>query len=234
MLEAARTRPSSRHPAVHLHSGLTTFKSISAADQLQVHAAFYFRTNMVAGPGLHQTMIRLLTSAKPGWQLIDQAADAISPVEVPECICNGGGTHEPTRTSDARGGAAAKFSGWRRDDRRAYGLPPGLALAAEIPDKFDGSSFQPGAPSPTPNRRRMRYGITIDRRISTSINPGTSIIRLPGVACSTPDSARSREQWQDIIPDWRIAGDCQRRQNLHFLSAQGGLVSRWAELTART
>jgi len=66
----------------------------------------------------------------------------------------------------------------------AYGLSPGFALAAEIPDKYDGSKFKLKAPEANAKPGGvLRAGFP--NRISTCINPGPSSISAPWRACST-------------------------------------------------
>jgi hypothetical protein len=68
----------------------------------------------------------------------------------------------------------------------AYGLSPGLALAAEIPDKYDGSKFKLGAPEPGAKPGGvLRMGIPNRPPISIFISPGPSSISAPWRACLT-------------------------------------------------
>src|SRR6266481_2692862 len=103
-------------------------------------------------------------------------------------------------------GGAAMIAG-------AYGLPPGLALAAEIPDKFDGSSFQLRAPEPNPKTGGvLRYGITM-RPPHFDVHQSGTINNLGSQGCMFDNLIRRdpRDSGKTIIPDlahsWEIAKD---------------------------
>jgi anaerobic selenocysteine-containing dehydrogenase len=67
-------------------------------------------------------------------------------------------------------GSAAAVAG-------AYGLSPGLGMAEQVPDKFDGMAFKLKRPSPAPNRVACcAWASPTVRPISISISPGPSSI----------------------------------------------------------
>ena len=117
----------------------------------------------------------------------------------------------------------------------AYGLPPGLALAAEIPDKFDGSSFQLRAPEPNPKTGGvLRYGITM-RPPHFDVHQSGTINNLGSQGCMFDNLIRRdpRDSGRTIIPDlahsWEIAKD---GKTYTFFLRKGVLFHDGAELTA--
>ena len=125
-------------------------------------------------------------------------------------------------------GGAAMIAG-------AYGLPPGLALAAEIPDKFDGSSFQLRAPEPNPKTGGvLRYGITM-RPPHFDVHQSGTINNLGSQGCMFDNLIRRdpRDSGRTIIPDlahsWEIAKD---GKTYTFFLRKGVLFHDGAELTA--
>jgi peptide/nickel transport system substrate-binding protein len=125
-------------------------------------------------------------------------------------------------------GGAAMIAG-------AYGLPPGFALAAEIPDKFDGSSFQLRAPEPNPKTGGvLRYGITM-RPPHFDVHQSGTINNLGSQGCMFDNLIRRdpRDSGRTIIPDlahsWEIAKD---GKTYTFFLRKGVLFHDGAELTA--
>jgi len=125
-------------------------------------------------------------------------------------------------------GGAAMIAG-------AYGLPPGLALAAEIPDKFDGSSFQLRAPEPNPKTGGvLRYGITM-RPPHFDVHQSGTINNLGSQGCMFDNLIRRDplDSGRTIIPDlahsWEIAKD---GKTYTFFLRKGVLFHDGAELTA--
>src|ERR1700730_16413985 len=117
----------------------------------------------------------------------------------------------------------------------AYGLPPGSALAAEIPDKFDGSSFQLRAPEPNPKTGGvLRYGITM-RPPHFDIHQSGTINNLGSQGCMFDNLIRRdpRDSGKTIIPDlahsWEIAKD---GKTFTFFLRKGVLFHDGAELSA--
>jgi len=117
----------------------------------------------------------------------------------------------------------------------AYGLPPGFALAAEIPDKFDGSSFQLRAPEPNPKTGGvLRYGITM-RPPHFDVHQSGTINNLGSQGCMFDNLIRRdpRDSGRTIIPDlahsWEIAKD---GKTYTFFLRKGVLFHDGAELTA--
>ena len=117
----------------------------------------------------------------------------------------------------------------------AYGLPPGSALAAEIPDKFDGSSFQLKAPEPNAKPGGvLRYGITM-RPPHFDVHQSGTINNLGSQGCMFDNLIRRdpRDSGRTIIPDlahsWEIAKD---GKTYTFFLRKGVLFHDGAELTA--
>ena len=117
----------------------------------------------------------------------------------------------------------------------AYGLPPGSALAAEIPDKFDGSSFQLKAPEPNAKPGGvLRYGITM-RPPHFDVHQSGTINNLGSQGCMFDNLIRRdpRDSGKTIIPDlahsWEIAKD---GKTYTFFLRKGVLFHDGAELTA--
>ena len=117
----------------------------------------------------------------------------------------------------------------------AYGLPPGSALAAEIPDKFDGSSFQLKAPEPNAKPGGvLRYGITM-RPPHFDVHQSGTVGNIGTQGCMFDNLIRRdpRDSGKTIIPDlahsWEIAKD---GKTYTFFLRKGVLFHDGAELTA--
>jgi len=94
----------------------------------------------------------------------------------------------------------------------AYGLSPGLALAAEIPDKYDGSKFKLKAPEPGAKPGGvLRMGIP-NRPPHFDLHQSGTFFNLGAMACMFDNLIR-RDPFDrnNIIPDlahsWEIAED---------------------------
>src|ERR1700719_3407438 len=132
-----------------------------------------------------------------------------------------------TRREILKGGAAVLAG--------AYGLPPGSALAAEIPDKFDGSSFQLRAPEPNPKTGGvLRYGITM-RPPHFDVHQSGTINNLGSQGCMFDNLIRRdpRDSGKTIIPDlahsWEISED---GKTYTFFLRKGVEFHDGAELTS--
>jgi len=120
----------------------------------------------------------------------------------------------------------------------AMGLPgflPGLGLAAEVPDEFDGSKFQLSPPEPNPKRGGvLRYGMTMRpphfdvHQSATANNIGTQGCMFDNLIRHDP-----RDGGRTIIPDlahsWQIAKD---GKTYTFFLRKGVEFHDGAELTA--
>ncbi len=95
----------------------------------------------------------------------------------------------------------------------AYGMPWGLARAADLPMEFDGSKFQLAAPEPNPKRGgTLRYGITM-RPPHFDVHQSGTINNLGSQGCMFDNLIRRdpRDSGKTIIPDlahsWEISKD---------------------------
>ena len=95
----------------------------------------------------------------------------------------------------------------------AYGLSPGLALAAPVPDKFDGSTFKLAAPEPNPKSGGvLRVGMP-NRAPHFDLHQSGTIFNLGTMGCMFDNLIRHdpRDSGKTIIPDlahsWEIAKD---------------------------
>jgi peptide/nickel transport system substrate-binding protein len=95
----------------------------------------------------------------------------------------------------------------------AYGMPWGLARAADLPMEFDGSKFQLAAPEPNPKRGgTLRYGITM-RPPHFDVHQSGTINNLGSQGCMFDNLIRRdpRDSGRTIIPDlahsWEISKD---------------------------
>ena len=116
----------------------------------------------------------------------------------------------------------------------AAGLFPYRALAA-IPDEFDGSKFQLGAPEPNPKRGGvLRYGITM-RPPHFDVHQSGTINSLGAQGCMFDNLIRHdpRDSGKTIIPDlahsWEISKDAK---TYTFFLRRGVQFHDGAELTA--
>jgi peptide/nickel transport system substrate-binding protein len=103
-------------------------------------------------------------------------------------------------------GSAAAVAG-------AYGLSSHLGLAAEIPDKFDGSAFKVAAPEPNPKSGGvLRMGLT-NRPPHFDVHQSGTFNNLGAQGCMFDNLIRRdpRDSGKTIIPDlahsWEIAED---------------------------
>ncbi len=103
-------------------------------------------------------------------------------------------------------GSAAAVAG-------AYGLSPGFAVAASVPDKFDGSAFKLAAPEPNPKSGGvLRVGMP-NRAPHFDLHQSGTIFNLGTMACMFDNLIRHdpRDGGKTIIPDlahsWEIAKD---------------------------
>ena len=94
----------------------------------------------------------------------------------------------------------------------AYGLSPGFALAAEIPDKYDGSKFKLKAPEPGAKPGGvLRMGIP-NRPPHFDLHQSGTFFNLGAMACMFDNLIR-RDPFDrnNVIPDlahsWEIAED---------------------------
>jgi peptide/nickel transport system substrate-binding protein len=94
-----------------------------------------------------------------------------------------------------------------------YGLSPGLALAAQVPDKFDGSGFKLAAPEPNPKSGGvLRMGIP-NRVPHFDLHQSGTFFNLGTMACMFDNLVRRdpRDSGKTIIPDlahsWEISKD---------------------------
>jgi peptide/nickel transport system substrate-binding protein len=117
----------------------------------------------------------------------------------------------------------------------AYGLPPGFALAAEIPDKFDGTSFKLKAPEPNAKSGGvLRMGLT-NRPPHFDVHQSGTFNNLGAQGCMFDNLIRRdpRDSGKTIIPDlahsWEIAED---GKTYTFLLRKDVLFHDGAELTA--
>jgi len=117
----------------------------------------------------------------------------------------------------------------------AYGLPWGLASAAELPMEFDGSKFQLAAPEPNPKRGgTLRYGITM-RPPHFDVHQSGTINNLGSQGCMFDNLIRRdpRDSGKTIIPDlahsWEISKD---GKTYTFHLRQGVQFHDGAELTS--
>src|SRR5499426_2063503 len=108
-----------------------------------------------------------------------------------------------TRRDFFKGGAAAGV----------YGLFPGLGLAAQVPDKFDGSTFKLAAPEPSPKSGGvLRMGIP-NRVPHFDLHQSGTFFNLGTMACMFDNLVRRdpRDSGKTIIPDlahsWEISKD---------------------------
>jgi len=95
----------------------------------------------------------------------------------------------------------------------AYGLASGLALAAPVPDKFDGSGFKLAAPEPNPKSGGvLRMGIP-NRVPHFDLHQSGTFFNLGTMACMFDNLIRHdpRDSGKTIIPDlahsWEISKD---------------------------
>jgi ABC-type transport system substrate-binding protein len=116
----------------------------------------------------------------------------------------------------------------------AYGLSPGFALAAEIPDKYDGSKFRLKAPEPGAKPGGvLRMGIP-NRPPHFDLHQSGTFFNLGAMACMFDNLIR-RDPFDssNIIPDlahsWEIAED---GKTYTFFLRKDVQFSDGAELTA--
>jgi peptide/nickel transport system substrate-binding protein len=117
----------------------------------------------------------------------------------------------------------------------AYGMPWGLARAADLPMEFDGSKFQLAAPEPNPKRGgTLRYGITM-RPPHFDVHQSGTINNLGSQGCMFDNLIRRdpRDSGKTIIPDlahsWEISKD---GKTYTFLLRKGVEFHDGAELTS--
>src|SRR6516164_6509222 len=124
-------------------------------------------------------------------------------------------------------GAAAIAAG-------AYGLPPGFALAAEIPDKYDGSKFKLKAPEANAKRGGVLRAGFPNRPPHFDLHQSGTFFNLGAMACMFDNLIR-RDPFDsgNIIPDlahsWEIAED---GKTYTFFLRKGVQFSDGAELSA--
>src|SRR6266849_5095039 len=117
----------------------------------------------------------------------------------------------------------------------AYGLSPGCAVAAPVPDKFDGSGFKLAAAEPNPKSGGvLRVGMP-NRAPHFDLHQSGTIFNLGSMACMFDNLIRHdpRDSGKTIIPDlahsWEIAKD---GKTYTFHLRQGVQFHDGAELTA--
>src|SRR5271155_1355330 len=132
-----------------------------------------------------------------------------------------------TRRGFLQGSAAAIAS--------INGLTARLGYAAEIPDQFDGSTFQLKAPEPSPKSGGvLRYGILM-RPPHFDIHQAGTIATLGAMGCMFDNLVRHdpRDSGKTIIPDlahsWEISKD---GKTYTFFLRKGVQFHDGAELTA--
>src|SRR5260370_8223895 len=110
-----------------------------------------------------------------------------------------------TRRSFLKGSAAAVAG--------AYGLSPDFAVAAAVPDKFDGSGFKLAAAEPNPKSGGvLRVGMP-NRAPHFDLHQSGTIFNLGTMACMFDNLIRHdpRDSGKTIIPDlahsWEISKD---------------------------
>jgi peptide/nickel transport system substrate-binding protein len=131
-----------------------------------------------------------------------------------------------TRRGFLQGGAAVVAG--------AYGLPPGFALAAEIPDKYDGTAFKLRAPEPNAKPGGvLRMGIP-NRPPHFDLHQSGTFFNLGAMGCMFDNLIR-RDPFDrnNIIPDlahsWEIAED---GKSYTFFLRKDVLFHDGAELTS--
>ena len=117
----------------------------------------------------------------------------------------------------------------------AYGLSPGLGLAAEIPDKYDGTTFKLKAPEPNAKSGGvLRLGLT-NRPPHFDVHQSGTFNNLGAQGCMFDNLIRRdpRDSGKTIIPDlahsWEIAED---GKTYTFFLRKDVLFHDGAELTA--
>ncbi len=117
----------------------------------------------------------------------------------------------------------------------AYGLSPAFALAAPVPEKFDGSGFKLKAPEPNAKSGGvLRHGMPL-RAPHFDIHQAGTIFILGATACMFDNLIRRdpNDGAKTIIPDlahsWEIAPD---GQTYTFHLRQGVQFHDGAELTS--
>ena len=117
----------------------------------------------------------------------------------------------------------------------AYGLSPCFAMAAPVPEKFDGSAFQLKAPEPNAKSGGvLRHGMPL-RAPHFDIHQAGTIFVLGAMACMFDNLIRRdpNDGAKTIIPDlahsWEIAPD---GQTYTFHLRQGVQFHDGAELTS--
>ena len=117
----------------------------------------------------------------------------------------------------------------------AYGLSPGLGLAAEIPDKYDGTTFKLKAPEPNAKSGGvLRVGLT-NRPPHFDVHQSGTFNNLGAQGCMFDNLIRRdpRDSGKTIIPDlahsWEIAED---GKIYTFFLRKDVLFHDGAELTA--
>ncbi len=95
----------------------------------------------------------------------------------------------------------------------AYGFSPSFALAAEVPDNFDGSAFKLAAPEPNPKSGGvLRMGIP-NRVPHFDLHQSGTFFNLGAMACMFDNLIRRdpRDSGKTIIPDlahsWEVSKD---------------------------
>ena len=129
---------------------------------------------------------------------------------------------------------------WNRRDLLQSGAATALwslfgdpALAAEIPNEFDGSTFQLKAPEPNPKRGGiLRYGVTM-RPPHFDVHQGATVNNIGAQGCMFDNLVRRdpRDGGQTIIPDlahsWEISKD--GKTYIPFICGK-----RWSFTTVRS
>src|SRR6266850_3521838 len=117
----------------------------------------------------------------------------------------------------------------------AYGLLPRFGLAAEIPDKFDGTTFKLKAPEPNPKSGGvLRMGLT-NRPPHFDVHQSGTFNNLGAQGCMFDNLIRRdpRDSGKTIIPDlahsWEIAED---GKTYTFFLRKNVLFHDGAELTS--
>ena len=116
----------------------------------------------------------------------------------------------------------------------AYGLPPGFALAAEIPEKYDGARFKLKAPEANAKRGGVLRAGFPNRPPHFDLHQSGTFFNLGAMACMFDNLIR-RDPFDsgNIIPDlahsWEIVED---GKTYTFFLRKGVQFSDGAELTA--
>lgn len=134
----------------------------------------------------------------------------------------------PGRRMFMQGGAAAAVAS-------AYGVAPGLALAQNVPNQYDGSKFQLTAAEPNPKKGGVLRVSILSRQPHFDIHQSGTFANVGTQACMFDNLVRRdpRDGGKTIIPDlahsWDVSPDGKRYT---FFLRKGVLFHDGAELTS--